>query len=178
MLRTKSGLPKHCSWNLDRENGKRRVRFRKGGFSTYLNGTPWGEDFMLQYAAALDGVKAQASNIAAHRSIAGTVNAVVAAYLDCSSQSTSPFKTLKAETQRTRRNILENFRNAHGDKPLCRIDRNGERVMLLKREHMQHIINEKVETPFAQRNLLNTVRAMFQWAISENKLPDDPTLGV
>ena len=29
MLRTRSGLPKHCSWNTDR-HGKRRVRFRKG----------------------------------------------------------------------------------------------------------------------------------------------------
>jgi len=28
--RTKNGLPKHCCWNLDRANGKRRVRFRKG----------------------------------------------------------------------------------------------------------------------------------------------------
>jgi hypothetical protein len=60
MIRTKSGLPKHCSWNLDREDGKRRVRFRWRGFSTYLTGTPWSEEFMRQYAAALDGVKAQA----------------------------------------------------------------------------------------------------------------------
>ena len=112
------------------------------------------------------------------RTIAGTVNAVVAAYLDCSPISTSPFKTHKPETQRTRRNILENFRKAHGDKPLYRNDRNGERIMLLKREHMQKIINEKVEAPFAQRNLLNTLRAMFQWAQSEGRVPDDPTLGV
>ena len=71
MLRTKSGLPKHCSWNVDR-HGKRRVRFRKGGFSTYITGTPWSEDFMRQYAAALDGVKTQASNIGAGRTVAGT----------------------------------------------------------------------------------------------------------
>ena len=58
MLRTKSGLPKHCCWNTDR-HGKRRVRFRKDWFSTYLTGTPWSEDFMRQYATALDGVKAQ-----------------------------------------------------------------------------------------------------------------------
>jgi hypothetical protein len=24
MLRTKNGLPKHCGWNFDREDGKRR----------------------------------------------------------------------------------------------------------------------------------------------------------
>jgi hypothetical protein len=72
MLRTRSGLPKHCSWNVDR-HGKRRVRFRKGGFSTYITGTPWSEDFMRQHAAALDGVKTQASNIGAGRTVAGTV---------------------------------------------------------------------------------------------------------
>jgi hypothetical protein len=49
MRRTKSGLPKHCSWNED-QHGKRRVRFRKGGFSTYLTGTPWSDDFMRQHA--------------------------------------------------------------------------------------------------------------------------------
>ena len=42
MLRTKSGLPKHCGWNADR-HGTRRVRFRKDGFTTYLTGTPWSE---------------------------------------------------------------------------------------------------------------------------------------
>jgi integrase len=178
MRRNKSGLPRHCSWNLDRENGRRRVRFRKGGFQTYLYGIPWSEEFMRQYAAALEGVTAQTKNIGASRTVAGTVDALVAAYVNCSEASTSPFKTLKAETQRTRRNILENFRCKHGDKPLYRTERSGERTMLLKREHMQKIINEKVETPFAQRNLLNTLRAMFQWAISEGKVPDDPTLGV
>ena len=101
MLRTKSGLPKHCGWNLDRANGKRRVRFRKGSFSTYLTGIPWSEEFMRQYAAALEGVQAQAQNIGASRTIAGTVSALVAAYLDPQSKS-SPFKTGAPETQRTR----------------------------------------------------------------------------
>jgi site-specific recombinase XerD len=152
------------------------VRFRKAGFSTYLLGTPWSEAFMRQYAGALDGVKAHASNVGAGRTVAGTVNALVAAYLD--SSSSSPFKTGAAETQRTRRNILENFRTAHGDKPLFRADTNGRRTMLLTREHMQRIVNEKATTPFAQRNFLNTVRAMFKWATKEGRVPDDPTLGV
>jgi len=145
MLRTKSGLPKHCCWNLDREDGKRRVRFRKGGFSTYLTGVPWSEDFMRQYAAALEGVKAHTSNIGSGRTVAGTVNALVAAYLE--PRSTSPFKIAAAETQRTRRDILENFREAHGDKPLFRTDISGRRTMLLTREHLQRIVNEKAGTP-------------------------------
>jgi hypothetical protein len=86
--------------------GKRRVRFRKSGFSTYITGTPWSEGFMRQYAAALDGVKAQATTIGAERTKPGSVNALIAAYLDCSPASTSQFKTAADETQRTRRNIL------------------------------------------------------------------------
>ena len=131
---------------------------------------------MRAYADALNGTKAQAGNIAAARTVAGTVNALVVAYLD--PQSSSPFKTGAAETQRTRRNILENFREAHGDKPLYRTDNRGHQTMLLTREHMQRIINEKASTPFAQRNFLNTLRAMFKWAVKEGRIPDDPTLGV
>jgi integrase len=175
MLRTKSGLPKHCSWNTDR-HGKRRVRFRKARFTTYLTGIPWSEEFMRQHAAAMEGVKAQASNIGAGRTVAGTVNALIAAYLDPASSST--FKTGAAETQRTRRNILENFRKAHGNKPLFRTDASGRRTMLLTREHVQKIVNEKSATPFGQRNFLNTLRAMFKWAKAEGRIPDDPTLGV
>ena len=74
---------------------------------------------MRQYAAALDGVKAQPTNIGAGRTVAGTVNALVR---PTSTLSSSPFKTGAAETRRTRRNILENFRKAHGDKPLFRTE--------------------------------------------------------
>ena len=42
----------------------------------------------------------------------------------------------------------------------------------------QRIVNEKAETPFAQRNFLNTLRAMFRWALKEGRIPDDPTLGI
>jgi integrase len=175
MWRTKNGLPKHCGWNSDR-HGTRRIRFRKGGYSTYLTGTPWSDDLMRQYAAALEGVKARRNNIGAGRTIAGTVNALVKAYLD--PMSTSPFKMGAAETKRTRRNILESFAKAHGNKPLFRTDSRGSRTMLLTREHLQRIVNEKAATPFAQRNFLNTLRAMFKWAAKEGRISDDPTLGV
>jgi integrase len=148
----------------------------QGGFTTYLIGTPWSEGFMRQYAAALDGVKAQASNIGAGRTLAGSVDALVAAYLD--PLSTSPFKAAAPETRRTRRNILENFRKAYGSLPLYRVEASGRRTMLLTREHVQRIVNEKASKPQAQRNFLNTLHAMFKWAAKEGRVPDDPTLGV
>ena len=112
------------------------------------------------------------------RTVPGTLNAIIGAYLDCSPNSTSPFKALARETQRTRRNILENFREMHGDKRLFRTDRNGQRVLVLTRAHVQRMVNSKISTPFAQRNFLNTLRAMIKWAVTEDRMPDDPTLGV
>ena len=104
---------------------------------------------MEAYQAALAGEAPQVQ-LGVSRPLPGTVNALVVAYLDRSPGSTSPFKTLAAETQRTRKNILENFREAHGDKRVFRTEANGKRVMLLTREPMQRIINEKSNTPFAE----------------------------
>jgi len=174
MLKTRTGLPRYCCWAVDR-HGKRRVRFRRDGFSTYLGGVPWSPSFMEKYGTALAGVKAQASDIGASRTIAGTVNALVAAYLD--PRGSSRFKTFASETQRTRKNILERFREGYGDRPIYRAEQNGKRTMLLTREHMQRIVNEKVATPFAQRNFLATLRAMFEWAVEEGRVPDNPCLG-
>jgi integrase len=143
-----------------------------------LPGLPGSAEFMAAYQAALTGVTPPPKLIGEARTVAGTVQALVAAYLDPSTGSTSPFKALAAETQRTRRNILENFREAHGEKRVFRTEANGRRILLLTREHMQKIINEKAVTPFAQRNLLNTLRALFRWAVEEGRVPDDPTLGV
>jgi len=70
---------------------------------------------MQVYQAALAGEPPQVP-LGAARTLPGTINELVVGYLDCALGSTSPFRTLAAETQRTRRNILENFREAHGDK--------------------------------------------------------------
>ena len=168
---------RHVNSFRDRHGQLRHYFRRPGCKSVALPGLPGSAEFMAAYQAALEG-EVPPVQIGATHTVAGTMNAIVVAYLDCSPGSTSPFKTLAAETQRTRRNILENFREAHGDKRIYRTEANGRRVMLLTREHMQRIVNEKAGTPFAQRNLLNTLRAMFKWAMAEGRVPDDPTLGV
>jgi integrase len=160
-------------------HGKLRRYFRRPGCKAVpLPGLPGSTEFMDAYQAALSGTTAPAPLIGASRTVANTVQWLVAKYLDCSPASSSPFKTLAAETRRTRNNILERFREKHGDKRIFRVDPGGKRVLLLTREHLQKIVNEKTATPFAQRNFLNTLRAMFRWALSEGSVPDDPTLGV
>jgi integrase len=160
-------------------HGRLRHYFRRpGSKSVPLPGLPGSTEFMESYQTALAGKAAPRMEIGASRTVAGTVQWLVAAYIDCKPSSSSPFKTLASETQRTRKNILERFREKHGDKRIFRVDHGSKRTLLLTREHMQRIVNEKAATPFAQRNFLNTLRAMFQWALSEGRVPDDPTLGV
>lgn len=126
---------------LRTRSAKRRVRFRKAGFSTYITGTPWGEDFMRQYAAALDGVKAQTGIIGAERTRPGTVNALVVSYYKL------VFPTIEPSTQRMRRSILERFRAEHGDKP----------VAGLKTEHIAAMLAAKRATPTAANKRCCTI---------------------
>lgn len=76
------------------------------------------------------------------------------------------------------RNVLDRFRAEYGQLPLFRTDGAGRRIMLLTRQHVQTMVNKKGATPFAQRNFLNTLRAVLKWALEEGRIPDDPTLGV
>jgi integrase len=162
VLKTKSGLPKHCSWNTDR-HGKRRVRFRKSGFTTYLTGIPWSEEFMRQYAAAQERLKAQAGDIGAERTKPGSVNAL------CVSYYRSPdFRGLRASTQALRRNIIERFRNQHGDKPVAQ----------LGRAHIKDIIGAKASTPEAANSLLKALRMLLNYAVSIDMVQVNPALGV
>ncbi|MGC2825114.1 MAG: tyrosine-type recombinase/integrase [Pseudolabrys sp.] len=162
MLRTKSGLPKHCSWNTDR-HGKRRVRFRKHGFTTYITGTPWSEEFMFRYAAAIDGVKEQRAEIGASRTIAGSFDSL------CISYYKSPeFRGLRESTQAVRRNIIERFRAEHGTKPL-----KG-----LHRKHIQQIIGDKAQTPEAANNLLKVLRVVLNYAVSIDMMSNNPAASV
>jgi integrase/recombinase XerD len=43
---------------------------------------------------------------------------------------------------------------------------------------VQRIVNPKNDRPSAQRNLLKTLHAMFKWALAEDRVPGNPTLGV
>jgi integrase len=162
MLRTKSGLPKHCSWATDR-HGKRRVRFRKGGISRYLPGTPWSDNFMRQYATVLEGAPQQSRTIGPSRTLPGTINALVVSYY-----GSSNFRGLKASTAAVRRNIVERFRNEHGSKPVTR----------LERKHIKDIIGARSATPHAANNLLKTLRLLLNYGVEIGMITRNPALGV
>jgi integrase len=153
--------PKYVHGYIDR-HGRARFYFRRAGFKKIaLPGLPWSPDFMAAYELALAGQ--ERIEIGASRTRPGTVAALTVAYFN-----SIAFRCLAAETQRTRRNILERFRAEHGDK----------RFTLLQREHIVRMLGSKISKPSAARNWLNTIRAMMQFAIAEGMRQDDPTRDV
>jgi integrase len=163
MLRTKSGLPRHCTYQADRY-GNRRVRFRRRGTSVYLTGIPWSEEFMRQYAAALERVQAAAGNVgAAKRTLPGSFSALCVSYY-----GSPEFRGLAASTQRVRRNMLERFRAEHGHRPLKD----------LERAHIRYIIGNKADTPEAANNLLKALRVLLNYAVEIGMIASNPTLRV
>ena len=161
MLKTRSGLPRHCTYETDR-HGKRRVRFRKGAMSAYLKGIPWSEDFMRAYAAALQGTSLP-GEIGSSRTIPGSFDALCVAYY-----RSAAFGSLQPSTQADRRGVIEAFRQQHGDKPL-----RG-----LTRAHIHSIVGAKASTPGAANNLLKALKVMLAFAVDIGLADVNPALGI
>ena len=165
-MRIKSGLPKGCGWNLDRENGKMRIRFRdrKTGFSTYIYAIPGTEAFAQQYALALEGSRAKAMTIVGEkRTVAGTVNALIVSYY-----ASPGLKGLKPSTQSVRRNMLERFRERYGDLP----------VRGLTRQVLDKLMGDRSNTPMAANNLMKVLRYLLDHAIALNMIASNPATGI
>ena len=160
-------------------HGRLRSYFRRGTAKPVALPGPQGSpEWIDAYRSARAMSDAAAPKHGESRTIPGSVDDVVAAYLDISAASTSVFRTLKPETQRSRRYILEGFRQKYGKLPLYRVDGRGKRIMLLTRPMVQQIVNAKASTPFAQRNLIISLHAVFDWAVGEGRLPENPAVGV
>jgi hypothetical protein len=163
VLRTKTGLPKHCTYQPDRD-GKVRVRFRRRGVSVYLTGVPWSEDFMRQYAAALEREQGERVQVgSAKRFLPGSFSALCVSYY-----ATPEFRNLKDSTKRVRRNILERFRAEHGHR----------RVKDLQRTHINTLLGTMHNRREAANNLLKVLRVVLKHAVDDKWIQNNPALGV
>lgn len=116
---------------------------------------------MRAYAAAIDGTKAQSTTeIGSHRTLPGTINALIVSYY-----RSPEFCSLSETTQRVRRNIIESFRADHGDKPL-----RG-----LRREHLKIILGSKAAKPDMFNHCLKTLRGLLKYAVDLEWIAVNPT---
>jgi integrase len=159
MVRTK--LPPHVNGFIDRYGHARFYVRRPGHKNVRLPGLPWSAEFMTAYAEAVEGQ--QPIKIGEKRNPVGSVAATVGLYL-----GSTAFANLAAETQRNRRNILERFREEHGEK----------RIASIERKHVQAMVTAKGATPSAACNFLKTLRGRIAFAVDAGIRADDPTIGV
>jgi integrase len=140
-------------------DGKVRHYFRRRGHDRVpLPGLPGSAEFMRAYEQAASGV----SPVADHRSKPGSIEAAVIGYLGSAS-----FSALALSTRRTRRQVLDHFRRAHGDKG----------VATLQKHHVERMIAAK-STPATALLLLKTIRELMKYAVKVGLRRDDPTAGI
>lgn len=158
----KSGLPKGVTEFQDR-HGKWHLRYRAKGKATYYFKTRPGQDgWREEYEQARSGEAAPKVRTSM-RTKPGTMSALIAVYY-----GTPEFTGLAASSQKTYRNMLERFREAHGDK----------QVATLTRAHIKAMIGAMHETPAAANNLLDRLRILMKLAMDDDWRADDPTYRV
>jgi integrase len=154
--------PKWVQAFTDR-HGRARFSLRRPGFKRVpLPDLPWSPRFMRVYADAMNEGP-QRLLIGAGRTKPGTINALVVALY-----SSTEFQGWSLETQRTRRNILERFREQHGDKTVAN----------LQPKHLADMIAAKASTPAAARNFKKTLAALMKFAVTQGMRNDNPVTGV
>jgi integrase len=138
-----------------------RFYFRRPGYpSVPLPGLYGSVEFIAAYQAAM---AAKPPPIGAARTIAGSMNAVIVSYYQ-----SAEFKGLRASTARVYRNILERFREAHGDKS----------APGMQTKHVRKLMAEKAATPDAANRLLGMISILMEHAIALGLRDDNPCVGV
>jgi integrase len=118
---------------------------------------------MGAHSAAMEGEKLPRTEVGASRTVPGTINALVVAYLNAPA-----FGALSVSTKKTYRGILERFREAHGDK----------RVKMMEPHNVLAVMSSKATTPAAANNLLRMLRQLMKFAVLHGWRESDPTTGI
>jgi integrase len=153
-------LPPYVQAFVDR-HGRARFYFRRPGFKRMpLPGLPWSPEFMAAYEQALAG---QPAPIGIERVAPGTLRALAVSYF-----ASSAFRTTRASTQYTYRNVIDRLCAEHGDK----------RVAFLQRDHVVKLLAARAGTPATANALRRSLRALMLHAVEIGLRSDDPTRDV
>jgi integrase len=146
-----------------KKTGGLYVYFRRPGQKAIpLPDSIGSAEFMAAYAAAVRG---ESVPQAAAESIArkDTIKAAIERYLD----ECGAFNRLGESTRERQQSTLKKFSREHGDKPFA----------LLDRKYLERAF-DNASTPIVARTLLLAIRNLVQWAVTEQLIDVDPTLGM
>jgi integrase len=143
-------------------HGKPRHYFRKPNCKPVaLPGLPGSGEFMRAYEEALSATPRV--EIAARRTRAGSINAMIVGYL-----GSAVFAKLADASKNEYRRVFEAMRPDYGDLSIA----------TLARKHVMAMLDSKAKHPGAARGFLRCLRLLTQYAISIGVREDDPTAGV
>jgi integrase len=148
---SKKHLPKY----VKEEHGY--YYFRRRGTRVKLPGLPYSEEFQKAYYESLAG---GVREIGANRTVPGTINAAIVAYL----KHRAFTEGKEASTRDVDKRILEGVRREHGEK----------RVRTLERRHIELMLSDKDSHPHAQRSLLRVLRGLLDFTVLEGIRKDNP----
>jgi integrase/recombinase XerD len=152
---------KFVTRDTDRHGNIRYYFRRSGQIKVRLSGEFNSPEFLASYDRALKGLKETKNGDLAN-------NKHSFGYL-CKKYMTSPeFALLDVATQQWRRSHLERICNdhAHAD------------YRMLQSKHIIKLRNEYSDKPAASRSRIKALKALYQWAIENGLVDDNPTKAV
>ena len=148
---------------VDRHGRARHYVRKPGCKSVPLPGLVGSAEFMAAYGEAISTTNSVRTEIAATRTRAGSINAMVVGYL-----ATAQFHNLAVASQNEYRRIFDGLRRDYGDL----------NISTLGRKHVLRMLDAKAKHPGAARNFLRCLRLLVHYAIDTGIREDDPTAGV
>lgn len=140
--------------------GQERIYVRRKGFKKVkLTNEPGSAAFMEEYRQAIAGTqKTTTTHI-----IYGSFRWLCVEY-----KKSPAFAEYSEKTQGLKRALLDKLCDIHGDNPAKQI----------QRRHLQKIVDDMADTPFAANNILKTLNPMFKWAVKREHLETNPVRDV
>jgi integrase len=150
-------------------DGRWRFYLRKPGLKRVaLAGLYGSEEFAASYRLALAGSGAAPSQIGASRTVAGSLNQLIAHYQLSKYWTAPPPDGLARNSKHTRRPIMEKLRTGPWAAVLVRD---------LSRRHICAVL-DGVAAGHAKKHWLKTLRALFAFGIELGLREDDPSVGI
>jgi integrase len=156
--------PKYVHAYPDR-HGRDRIYYNKPGQKKIaLRGPLYSKEFWIDYHKAEKGEEVTNEGAGATKTVAGTLDALVAKYYQ-----SADFKNSAAATQRNYKSVLEPFRKEHGSKTAAN----------LKREHINAILDKRAQTSTAQaKNLGKRLSTLMKFGVDFGLIGANPMVGV
>jgi integrase len=148
------------------EHGRPRFYFRRRGYPrvTLPPGSPWSEEFMAAYAAAMSGGTVSTNvETETRRAKPGSLRLLAASH--CASHS---YAALADSSKATYRRTIDRLCEKFGDLS----------AVAMQRVHVMRLMDQHKDRPQAANQLRTVLRCLMQHAIDIGLRSDDPTRDV